>query len=69
MASNIARRLDCFAQGLLGARQLSRRQVNRIFIPISAGLAGPDVSGAMIGEMLGPLRRDHIRTALRTLVH
>ena len=56
-------------KGLVGVRQLWRRQVDRVFIPISAGVADPNVSGAVIGEMFRPFRGNHLPTALRTLIH
>ncbi len=44
------------------------RQADRVLEPISTGLAGPDVPNTIIGQMLGPFRRNDIRTALRALI-
>jgi len=43
-------------------------RMNRLYLRAdSRGLTTPQVSNAIIGEVLGPFRRDHIRTASRAL--
>jgi len=49
-------------------RRLSRRQVDRILELISAGIAGPHIADTTLRHVLGPLRGNDIRTALRTLI-
>ena len=56
------------AEDLLGIYQLTGRPIDRIFKLVSAGLARPHVSNAVIGKMLRPLGRDQNRTTLRTLI-
>ena len=53
------------AQALLGIHQLTREPINCIFELVSAGLARPHVSNAVIGKMLSPLGCDQSCTTLR----
>ena len=56
------------AEDLLGIYQLTRRPIDCIFKLVSAGLARPYVSNAVVGKMLRPLGCDQNRTTLRALV-
>src|SRR5262249_13988242 len=53
---------------LIGSREPARGQIDCILELISAGLTRPEVSNAMIGEIVRPSRRDLIRTALRAFL-
>jgi len=68
IAPNIAKLPGVASEDLVGVYQLTR-QVNRVFEPISAGVARPRMPNAIIGQMLRPFRGNDIRLALRTLVH
>ena len=50
-----------------GVRRLTR-QANRILKPISAGVARPYMPDVIVRQMLGPFRRNDIRTTPRTLI-
>ena len=50
-------------------RQLARRVVDGILKLVTAGVARPHVSDAMIGEVLRPFGLDQIRTTLRALIN
>ena len=52
----------------LRVHYLTRGQVDRILKLITAGLAGPHVSNAMVRQMLRPVRRNHMPTTLRALI-
>jgi hypothetical protein len=56
------------AEDLLGIHQLTGRPIDCVFKLVSAGLARPHVSNAVIGKMLRPLGCDQNRTALRALI-
>jgi hypothetical protein len=47
---------------------LTRGQVDRILKLITAGLAGPHVSNAMLRQVLRPVWRNHMPTTLRALI-
>jgi hypothetical protein len=55
-------------RALFSIHQLTGRPIDCIFKLVSAGLARPHVSNAVIGKMLRPLGCDQNRTALRALI-
>jgi hypothetical protein len=55
-------------RALFSIHQLTGRPIDCIFKLVSAGLARPHVSNALIGKMLRPLGCDQNRTALRALI-
>ena len=58
-----------FRKDLIYAGLLTLRKADILFKLISAGFAGPAVPNTTIRDMFGPFRCDHIRTALRALIH